>query len=405
MKVLVSDFDNTFFTSDYENNIKRVNKFIEEGNIFIIATGRPIYLLKKDLDSSIKYSYLICNDGAVIFDKDDNKIFNLDIDKKTAEKVYSFLKNDTNNKEVYIDTSLEFSTSINSSVNGVLALPEDRDKALSSINEILKNNKNIHAYLSHRWINVLNKKASKGEAIKYLSKINKWNVKDIITIGDDLNDISMMKDFNSYFIVNDKTNLDSKNKCLSFIDMLDREDIMNLYDIEITTRDDKKIKMDKYKGKVLIVVNTATGCGFTPQYEALENLYKKYHDKGLEILDFPCNQFGNQAPGSDDEIHEFCALKYDTTFDQLKKVDVNGENEEPIFKYLKENSPKEYIKGMKNKLVMGGIKKISTTYKKDNDILWNFTKFLVDKEGKVVFRLSPIESPNMLEEKIIDLLK
>ena len=95
------------------------------------------------------------------------------------------------------------------------------------------------------------------------------------------------------------------------------------------------IDLNRMKWKVLIIVNTATGCGFTPQYEGLENLYKKYHEKGLEILDFPCNQFGSQAPGSDDEIHEFCTLKYNTTFDQFAKIDVNGEEEIPLFTYLK----------------------------------------------------------------------
>ena len=98
----------------------------------------------------------------------------------------------------------------------------------------------------------------------------------------------------------------------------------NIYNIEIENRDGKKIPLKKYKSKVMLIVNTATGCGFTPQYEGLESLYKKYHDKGLEILDFPCNQFGHQAPGTDDEIHDFCTAKYKTTFDQMKKIDVNG---------------------------------------------------------------------------------
>ncbi len=180
---------------------------------------------------------------------------------------------------------------------------------------------------------------------------------------------------------------------------------MSLYDLKVVRRDDKEISLDNMKGKVLLIVNTATGCGFTPQYEALEELYKKYHSKGLEILDFPCNQFGHQAPGSDDEIHQFCQAKYQTSFDQFKKIDVNGEEESSVFTYLKENSPEEYIKGIKNKTVMAGIKKISDTYKKENDIKWNFTKFLVDKDGNVVMRVSPIESPLVMEDKIIELLK
>ena len=179
---------------------------------------------------------------------------------------------------------------------------------------------------------------------------------------------------------------------------------MNIYDITVEKRNDEKFKLSKLKSKVLLIVNTATGCGFTPQYEALEELYKKYKSKGLEILDFPCNQFGNQAPGSDEEIHKFCTLKYKTTFEQLKKVEVNGENACDIFKYLKEDSPKEYIKGFGHKAAMKSISKISTTCKEVNDIKWNFTKFLVDKNGKVVARYSPIESPLLMENQIIELL-
>lgn len=179
---------------------------------------------------------------------------------------------------------------------------------------------------------------------------------------------------------------------------------MNLYDITLEKRDGERVELSGLKGKVLLIFNSATGCGFTPQYESLENLYKKYHEQGLEILDFPCNQFGHQAPGSDDEIHEFCTAKYQTTFDQLKKVEVNGENTCEIFKYLKENSPKEYIKGFGHKAAMKSILKISTTCKEQNDIKWNFTKFLVDKEGNVVARYSPIENPKLMEKEIIELL-
>ena len=179
---------------------------------------------------------------------------------------------------------------------------------------------------------------------------------------------------------------------------------MNIYDYKVKTRDNKNINLKDYKGKVLIIVNTATGCGFTPQYEALEKLYKKYHDKGLEILDFPCDQFGHQAPGTDDEIHAFCTSKYNTSFDQLKKIEVNGENADPLYKYLEDNSPKEIIKGLKNKMAMSAVKKLSNTYKKENDILWNFTKFIIDKEGKIIERYSPIEDPMKMENTIIELL-
>ncbi len=180
---------------------------------------------------------------------------------------------------------------------------------------------------------------------------------------------------------------------------------MNLYDIKVLNQKDEEVSLSNYKGKVLLVINSATGCGFTPQYDAIEELYKKYKDKGFEVLDFPCNQFGHQAPGSDSEIHEFCTAKYNTTFDQFKKIDVNGENESLVFTYLKENSPKEEIHGLKNKLAMKGVSKISSTCKSENDIKWNFTKFLLDRNGKVIRRLSPIENPKLLENDIIKLLE
>ena len=180
---------------------------------------------------------------------------------------------------------------------------------------------------------------------------------------------------------------------------------MNLYDITVKNRHDEDVKLDIFKGKVLLVINSATGCGFTPQYEAIQDMYNKYHEKGFEVLDFPCDQFGHQAPGTDDQIHEFCTAKYNTTFDQFKKIEVNGENESEVFTYLKENSPKEEINGLKNKIAMKGVSKISTTCKKENDIKWNFTKFLVDKNGKVIRRLSPIEDPKLLEDDIIKLLE
>ena len=179
---------------------------------------------------------------------------------------------------------------------------------------------------------------------------------------------------------------------------------MSIYDYSVKTRSGEDFNLSEYKGKVLLIVNTATGCGFTPQYEALESLYQKYHDKGLEVLDFPCDQFGHQAPGSDDEIHEFCTAKYNTTFDQFKKIEVNGEKAIPLYKYLEENSPVEIINGLKNKVAMKGVMKISKTCKNENDIKWNFTKFLVDKEGNVVARYTPIEDPMVMEDKIKELL-
>ena len=177
-----------------------------------------------------------------------------------------------------------------------------------------------------------------------------------------------------------------------------------IYDYKVKTRDGGELDLASLKGKVLLIVNTATGCGFTPQYEGLEALYTKYHDKGLEILDFPCNQFGHQAPGTDDEIHTFCTAKYDTHFDQLAKIDVNGETEDPLYTFLKEAQPIEEVKGFKNKAAIKMIKGLSKTYKKPSDIVWNFTKFIVDREGNVVGRYDPTFKPLDFENQIIDLL-
>ena len=138
---------------------------------------------------------------------------------------------------------------------------------------------------------------------------------------------------------------------------------MSIYDLKVIQRDGKEFNLSSLKGKVSLVVNTATGCGFTPQYKAIEALYEKYHDKGFEVLDFPCDQFGHQAPGSDDEIHEFCTAKYKTQFDQFAKIDVKGENESAVFAELKKQQPNEEVKGMKNKVAMQAVKKMSTTCK------------------------------------------
>ena len=179
---------------------------------------------------------------------------------------------------------------------------------------------------------------------------------------------------------------------------------MNIYDLKVRTRTGEDFDLSSLKGKVSLVVNTATGCGFTPQYEAIEKLYEKYHEKGFEVLDFPCDQFGHQAPGSNDEIHEFCTAKYQTQFDQFAKIDVNGENESPLYSFIKNEIQEDIIKGLKNKMSMKAIDKISTTCKKKGDIKWNFTKFLVDKDGKVVKRYSPTYNPLEIEEDIRNLL-
>ena len=180
---------------------------------------------------------------------------------------------------------------------------------------------------------------------------------------------------------------------------------MSLYELSVKTRKGEDFALSALRGKVLLIVNTATGCGFTPQYEALERLYEAYHDKGLEVLDFPCNQFGHQAPGEDEEIHAFCTGRYKTQFDQFRKIDVNGENADPLFGELKAQAPAdEPVSGLKAKAAMAAISKISSSCKAPEDIRWNFTKFLVDREGRVLRRLAPIADPMELEESIRSLL-
>ena len=179
---------------------------------------------------------------------------------------------------------------------------------------------------------------------------------------------------------------------------------MSIYDLSVKNRTGEEVKLSEFKGKVLLIVNTATGCGFTPQYEGIEKLYEDYHDKGLEVLDFPCNQFGHQAPGSDDEIHEFCTAKYQTKFEQFAKIEVNGDNEEPLYTYIKEQMKDEVINGLKGKIAMKTVEKLSPTTKKPGDIKWNFTKFLVDREGNVVKRYAPTVEPKDMEKDIISLI-
>ena len=179
---------------------------------------------------------------------------------------------------------------------------------------------------------------------------------------------------------------------------------MSIYELKVKQRNGEEFDLSTLKGKVSLVVNTATGCGFTPQYEAIEKLYEKYHDKGFEVLDFPCDQFGHQAPGDNDEIHEFCTAKYKTQFDQFAKIEVNGENEEKVFTVLKSQQPDETPVGLKNKLAMKGIMKISKTCTKKGDIAWNFTKFLVDKDGNAVKRYDPTFDPSKIEEDLLKLL-
>ena len=179
----------------------------------------------------------------------------------------------------------------------------------------------------------------------------------------------------------------------------------SIYDFKVKKRDGKSVSLKEYKDKVLLIVNTATGCGFTPQYEGLENLYKKYHEKGLEILDFPCNQFGHQAPGTDDEIHSFCTAKYNTSFDQFAKIEVNGDKADALYNYLKSEIKEDpEPKGMKNKMAMKAISKIPGVSHEEGFIKWNFTKFLVSRDGKVLHRFGPTDKPEEMEEDIKKLI-
>jgi glutathione peroxidase len=178
-----------------------------------------------------------------------------------------------------------------------------------------------------------------------------------------------------------------------------------IYDFTITTGTGEEIKLSDYKGKVILIVNTATGCGFTPQYAPIEKLYKDYHDKGLEILDIPCNQFGGQAPGTDKEIHEFCTLHFNTTYPQMKKADVNGANELPLYAYLKSEKGFEGLDEHELKpILVEMFDKADPYWAKKPDIKWNFTKFVVDREGKVVARFEPTAAMEKVEACIKSLL-
>lgn len=165
---------------------------------------------------------------------------------------------------------------------------------------------------------------------------------------------------------------------------------MTVYDFTVKDRKGNDVKLDAYKGKLLLIVNTATGCGFTPHYKPLETMYKDLKDKGLEILDFPCNQFANQAPGSDDEIHNFCTLKFGTEFPQFAKIDVNGETADPLFVHLATEKPfAGFGKGLKSVALSKFTEMNNKAFGDKAYIKWNFTKFLVNREGKVIARFEP----------------
>ena len=180
---------------------------------------------------------------------------------------------------------------------------------------------------------------------------------------------------------------------------------MGFYDYSVTDAQGNEFSLENYKGKVVLVVNTATGCGFTPHYKDIEQMYEQFHEHGFEVLDIPCNQFAGQTPGTDEEIHEFCQLHYNTKFPQMKKANVNGENQLPVFKFLKEQKGFEGFGFGPAAVAMNVmLKKIDKNYKNNPDIKWNFTKFVVDREGNVVARFEPTEKMEKVAACVADLI-
>ena len=180
---------------------------------------------------------------------------------------------------------------------------------------------------------------------------------------------------------------------------------MAFYDFTLKDRFGNDFSLEAFRGKVVLVDNTATGCGFNPQYKPLEEMYEKYHEQGFEILDIPCNQFAGQTPGTDEEIHEFCTLRFNTQFAQMKKSDVNGENELPLYTWLKSQKGFEgFGKGPMALAMSAMLKKLDKDYKNNPSIKWNFTKFLVDREGNVIARFEPTANMTKVEEAVAALL-
>lgn len=175
-----------------------------------------------------------------------------------------------------------------------------------------------------------------------------------------------------------------------------------LYRIPVLAADGTLTNLAEYRGKVLLIFNSATGCGFTPQYEALESMYRKYRERGLEILDFPCNQFGHQAPGTDQEIHAFCTARYDISFPQYKKIEVNGEDQAELFRYLKKRQGfGGFLRNSKESIFIEKMAaQADPDYQNNSDIKWNFTKFLVDQNGRVIARFEPDAGTEIVEQAI-----
>lgn len=179
---------------------------------------------------------------------------------------------------------------------------------------------------------------------------------------------------------------------------------MNAFDFSVKARNGQDVNLSDYKGKVLLIVNTATGCGFTPQYQELQAMYDELKDSGLEILDFPCNQFANQTPGTDEEVHDFCTGRFGIKFPQFSKIDVNGENAIPLYKWLTTNTVFQGFSGAMKIILTPIVKKMDPDYKNNGNIKWNFTKFIIDRNGEIVARFEPTEDISLVKEKIINVL-
>ena len=177
-----------------------------------------------------------------------------------------------------------------------------------------------------------------------------------------------------------------------------------IYDFKALTSKGKEVDFSEFKGKVLLIVNTASKCGFTPQFAGLEEMNKKYKERGLVVIGFPCNQFKEQDPGNDAQIEEFCQLNYGVTLQIMKKTDVNGADAEPIFEYLKTQAPTEEYHGLKAKGAAMLFKSISKSVEKDSDIKWNFTKFLISRDGETIKRYAPTTEPKDFEKDVEEML-
>lgn len=177
-----------------------------------------------------------------------------------------------------------------------------------------------------------------------------------------------------------------------------------IFDFKALNNKGAEVDFKDYEGKVLLIVNTASKCGFTPQYDGLEALYQKYKDKGLVVIGFPCDQFAHQEPGSNEEIAEFCRLNHGVTFPLMAKVDVNGADAAPVFEFLKAQAPAEEYKGLKAKATQKLLKGLSKSVEKESDILWNFTKFLVSRDGATIRRFAPTAEPADFEKDVEEML-